>query len=972
LIKQYRPCLAGAATKPFTELTSFHTITRLLLVPVLALLAGCAQPTKAPVYRIGFSQCSTSGPWRQAMQAGMERELNFHPEVQFRITDAHDNSQVQQEQIRELVRGGLDLLIVSPYEAGPVTPAVEEAYKQGVPVVLLDRRTSSPNYSAYVGGNNVEVGQTAARYAARLLQQRGNVVEILGTPGSSATAERHQGFMRGLTAYPNLHLIGQVTGDWKEKTLKPALTTLLQARPEVSLVFAHNDAMGRGAREVCQQLGISGRVRVIGVDGLSGKGEGIDLVRRNVLDASVLYSPGGEEAIRTALKILNRQPYTRESTLGTLVIDSTNVLTMQQQTEKMVSQQHDIERQQGLLQRLRATYASQQTILYGLLATLLGAVVLGGLAWNSARTNRRINYQLALQNAENDKINRQLVAQNQENDKINRQLVAQNEEISSQRNQLEKLAEQSRADTEAKLRFFTNFSHELRTPLTLIMGPVEELLTSSPDLTAAQSQDLKLVRRNTQRLLQLVNQLLDFRKIEVGKMAVRATEGNLVAFVREIVDAFEKPAQLRGIQLRFVASEPVLTAWFDGNILDKVFFNLLSNALKFTPDHGQITISLQPADHGRNLRVSIADTGQGISDQDRAHIFEWFYQGDQGAVAKGSGMGLALAQGLARLHQGQLTFSSQLGHGTTFVVTLPREVSEELRSTELALTPSFMVDEPDPIAVGFELDTLDTTAVSSDTSSDTLVLVIEDNAEVNDFLARKFRSDFRVETATNGHTGFRMATDLIPDLIICDVMMPGLSGLEVVAQLREDWRTSHIPVVLLTARNAPEQQVAGVQAGADLYLTKPFNPTFLLESVRTLLANRAKQREHFRRELAVDAATVATTNPDQKFLADLTAIIEANLTKTDLNVEDIARSLGISRMQLYRKVKAVLGTGVTDFIQSLRLTKAREMLLDDSLTIADVAYELGFSSPSYFSTSFKARYQISPSEFRALHITPHH
>ncbi|AII50717.1 substrate-binding domain-containing protein [Hymenobacter sp. APR13] len=936
----------------------FRELQLLLCLLTGALLAGCAEPAKTPAYRIGFSQCSTSGPWREAMLNGINRELSFHPEVQLRTTDAHDNSDLQQQQIRTLVQGGLDLLIVSPYEAGPVTPAVEEAYAQGIPVLLLDRRTASQRYTAYVGGDNLEVGQTAARYGARLLgRPQGEVVEIVGTPGSSATSERHQGFAEGLKAFPGLRVVAQVTGNWQEKTLKPALVEALRAHPNVALIFAHNDAMGRGAYEVCQQLGLTGKVRIIGVDGLVGKGEGIDLVQRGILDASILYSPGGEDAMRTALKILNKQPYDKENTLGTIVIDSTNVLTLQQQTDKMTSQQHDIERQQGLLQRLRATYASQQTILYGLLATLLGALVLGALAWHSARKNRQINRQLALRNAENDK--------------INQQLQQQNEEIRLQRNQLEALAEQSRADTEAKLRFFTNFSHELRTPLTLILGPVEELLTSTPDLTAAQHQDLALVRRNTQRLLQLVNQLLDFRKIEVGKMAVRATYGNLVAFVREIVDAFEKPARLRGVQLRFLAAEPELLAWFDGNILDKVFFNLLSNALKFTPEQGRITISLQASPNGQGLRVSIADTGRGISDQDQAHIFEWFYQGDQGAVAKGSGMGLALAQGLVRLHQGQLTFSSQPGQGSTFVVALPRELPEALRSTSEAPTASFLLDEPEAIAATFSPELEATTAAPADGGSETLVLVIEDNAEVNDFLARRLRTDFRVQSATDGHTGFRMATDLIPDLIVCDVMMPGLSGLEVVTQLRADWRTSHIPVVLLTARSAPEQQVEGVQAGADLYLTKPFNPTFLLESVRTLLANRARQREHFRRELSVDTATVAT-NPDQKFLADLTAIVEAHLTRTDLSVEDIARSLGISRMQLYRKVKAVLGTGVTDFIQNLRLTKARELLLDDALSIADVAYELGFSSPSYFSTSFKGRYQISPSEFRALHITPHH
>jgi DNA-binding response OmpR family regulator len=279
------------------------------------------------------------------------------------------------------------------------------------------------------------------------------------------------------------------------------------------------------------------------------------------------------------------------------------------------------------------------------------------------------------------------------------------------------------------------------------------------------------------------------------------------------------------------------------------------------------------------------------------------------------------------------------------------------------------LDEPEPEPLAAEL--LPAPEPAAAATSETLVLVIEDNQEVNDFLVRKLGTTYRVQSATDGHSGFTLATDLIPDLVVCDVMMPGLSGLEVVAQLRADWRTSHIPVVMLTARGAAEQQVEGVQAGADLYLTKPFNPNFLLESVRTLLANRARQREHFRRELSVDT-TGATTQADQKFMADLTAIVEANITKTDLSVEDVARSLGVSRMQLYRKVKAVLNTGVTDFIQGLRLTKARELLLDDALSIAEIAYELGFSSPSYFTASFRTRYQLTPSKFRALHASSAH
>ncbi|WP_277234997.1 substrate-binding domain-containing protein [Hymenobacter sp. YC55] len=900
-------------------------------------LTGCGPSTPAPTYRIGFSQCTNGDAWRHAMLAGMKKELSFYPEVSFQIKDAKYNSALQEQQIKEFLQEGIDLLIVSANETEPVTPIVEEVYNRGIPVVILDRRTTSKLYTSYVGGNNVEVGRTAGNYIASLLGQKGQVLEVLGAPGTSPAVDRHRGFAQALASYPQLQLVAQVNSNWERPSVLERLPAVLRQHPEVDLIFAHNDRVALGAYQVCKQLGLDRHIKIVGVDGLPGMHGGIQLVQDGIINATLLYPPGGEEAIRTAMKILRKEPYEKENSLSTMVIDSTNVLTMRLQTEKLASQQQDIQRQQQLLRQQRDTYASQQIVLYVLAAALLGAAVLGLIAFRAFRANRRINQQLG----------------------------QQNEEIRSQRNQIQEFAERARVETEAKLRFFTNFSHELRTPLTLILGPVEEMLTSS-DLPAPHRQDVGLIRRNAQRLLQLVNQLMDFRKIDVGKMPVRATEGNLVAFVREIMDVFEKPARQRGIIMRFLPAEPVIALWFDVNILDKVFFNLLSNALKFTPDRGQITVSLQAVPAEGSVRVSVEDTGRGISEQDRAHIFEWFYQGQQSA-ARGSGMGLALALGLTRLHQGQLTFTSQPGQGSTFVVTLPLDLPASLKQHDAAALalPAFALEEgisPAP-AYGEQ-----TPVVYG--SNEALVLVIEDNPEVNAFLTQKLQPHFQVSTAFDGATGLRLAAEAIPDLIVCDVMLPEISGLEVVAQLKGDWRTSHIPVVLLTARNAPEQQVEGVQAGADLYLTKPFNPTFLLESLRTLLANRDKMREHFRRELSVDTVTVAPQRVDQKFLADLTAIVEANLTRSDLSVEDIARSLGISRVQLYRKVKAVLGTGVTDFIQGIRLTKARQLLLDDELTIAEVAYQLGFSSPSYFSTSFKARYQVSPSEFRALHTTP--
>ena len=905
---------------------------RWLAAGLLIILQACAPAAHEPVYRIGFSQCTTNDAWRRAMLAGMEKELSFHPNVRFQMLDAHNDSDLQRRQVQELIRQKVDVLLISPNQSGPLTALAEAAYNQGIPVVILDRRTTSRLYTAYVGGNNQEVGRTAGRYAAQLLRGRGRVLEITGAPGSSPATERAQGFREALAAHPGLRLVAQVEGSWQPASVRQRLPAALRAHPDVDVIFAHNDPMGRAAYQVVRQLGLAPRVRIIGVDGLSGPGSGLQLVEDGVLAATLLYPTGGEEAIRTALRILRHEPYVKDNVLGTMIIDSTNVGTMRPQTEQLDQQRQDIQRQQLQLQADLRRFASQKTILFLLLASLLVAVLLGAWAWRSSRLNRRIRQVLEGQNAE----------------------------ISAQRNQIEQLAEEARRSSEAKLRFFTNFSHELRTPLTLILGPVEDLLSNAGDLAPAQRQDLQLVRRNTQRLLKLVNQLLDFRKIDVGKMAVRATQGNLVAFVRELMDLFEKSAHRRGITFRFLPAEPVISLWFDGDILDKVFYNLLSNAFKYTPDGGQITVSLQRGPAHTAL-VRVEDNGRGIAEADQPHILGWFYQGSQPS-ANGTGLGLALADGLTRLHEGTLSFRSQVGHGSTFEVTLPLDKPATFLQAELASARAALAPGPD-----FDDEPADLEPTAAPARTATTVLVIEDHEEVRQFLVQKLQPHFQVSTAADGATGLRLAGELIPDLIVCDVNLPELSGLEVAAALKGDWRTSHIPLVLLTARDAPEQQLEGVQAGADLYLTKPFNPAFLVESLRTLLRNREQQREHFRRELSVDTATVAPRRVDQKFLADLTAIIEANLDRPGLSVDDVARSLGVSQMQLYRKVKALLGTGVTDYIQNLRLTKARHLLLQEGSAVAQVAYQTGFSSPSYFATLFKGKYQVSPSEFKALH-----
>ncbi|WP_255157778.1 substrate-binding domain-containing protein [Siphonobacter sp. BAB-5385] len=902
-------------------------IQKFLLWGLLFVVMGCSSHEKKEKITIGFAQCTNGDEWRKAMVAGMEKELGFHPEVKLLMKDAHDNSQLQVQQIRELVAAHVDLLIISPNEAQPITPVVEEVFNQGIPVIIVDRRTTSKLYTAYVGGDNHQIGHTAGLYVGELLQKKGRVLEVTGTPSASAASDRHQAFAATLKNYPNIQLVTSLNGDWEQPFVIQRLPDVLKTHPDLDLIFAQNDRMALGVYQVCKAMGLEKRIKIVGVDGLSGPSGGLQFVEDGIFKATLLYPTGGEEAIRTAIRILDKEPYVKENILGTMVIDSTNVHILKQQTEKIVDQRQDIQQQQFRIEQQNRLYSSQQTVLYILGVSLLTAVVFGGIAYTSLRSNRRIT----------------------------QQLKGQNEEISNQKNTIADLAEQARQSTEAKLGFFTSFSHELRTPLTLILSPVQELLTASLP-GSSQRKDLEVIQRNAHWLLKLVDQLLDFRKIEVGKMPIQVVETNLVEFTGNLVQAFEKTARQRGIDLRFLPSEPVMKAWFDGNLLDKVIVNVLSNAFKFTPDQGKITVILQPDDAKESIRLTIEDNGYGMTEEQQKHVFEWFYQGTTAGTG-GSGIGLALARELIQLHNGTITVRSRPNQGSSFEICLP---STKPILGEVSLLPKSPPNQHDWLTeVPSEADT----RVNAEAAT---VLVIEDNTELRAFLTRKLKPYYQIMEAADGTAGLRLAFDTLPDVIISDVMLPGTLGTQLVEALKQDWRTSHIPVILLTARTAQEHQVEGVQSGADLYLTKPFDPAFLLESLKTLLKNRQLVREHFRRELAIDTSVPISQANDRKFIQELTALVEKNMTRSDLSVEELAREMGLSRVQLYRKVKALLDCGVTDFIQSLRLTQARELLATQSISIAEVAYQVGFSSPTYFSTAFKGKYNISPSDFKNL------
>lgn len=900
-----------------------------ILISLLSLF-HCTTP-EPPTFRIGLSQCTGGDSWRRAMQADMERELSFHPNLTLLKADARNNSQLQIRQIRQFIDQHVDLLIVSPNEAEPVTPIVEEAYRRGIPVIMVDRRTTSSLYTAFVGADNREVGRMAGQYVADFLGGRGQIIEILGMRGASPARDRNRGFRQGLSRTPGVRVVAEVSGDWEAEYVRERLPAVLKAHPDVTLIFAHNDRMALGAYEVCKQLGRQQRIKIVGVDGLAGPNGGMQWVEDELLQATILYPTGGEEAIRTAVKILNKERFDKENTLETTVISPTNVHILRTQSDKLLAQQTDIRRQQAKIVEQIKLYRSQTIALYCLTLLLVGVLTLGCFLYISLRENRHIN----------------------------RQLERQNGEISSQRNQILAMAEQVRESAEAKLRFFTNLSHELRTPLTLILGPVEELLQPAAKLLPAQRNDLSLVRQNARRLLQTVNQLIDFRRTEGGKMPFQATEGNLIQFIRQIMAEFEPMARRRAMQFRLLPAEPVMTVDFDPNLLDKVFYNLLSNAFKYTPDRGRITVSVQPVPATQTVRIRVEDTGEGLSPDDQPHVFEWFYQADNGRKGTGSGIGLALAQELVGMHGGTIGLTSQRGVGSCFEVNLPRHQTAGLEPPLPALAPPVWQPDPDDWRT-------DEAEAGQPAPSDSLatVLLIEDHADLRTFVGRKLRPHYQVIEADTGEAGRRLALDTVPDLIVCDLMLPDQSGTDVVQQLRGDWRTAHIPIIMLTALQAPEHQLSSVRAGADLYLTKPFQPDLLLEHIRALLRNRQHWRDHAQHELSVAPTAPAAQKGNRRFAQELAAVVEAHYHRSDLSVEEVAGRLNLSRVQLYRKVKTQLGCGVTDYIQGVRLTKARYLLLHEDVTVSEVAYRVGFTAPTYFATAFKARYRVSPSEFK--------
>lgn len=905
----------------------------LLLLIIVFSAITCTPDKQVRKYRIGFSQCCDD-PWRYNMEQEMKRELAFYPELDFKLRVANNNSNTQIAQIRQLVQTGIDILIVSPNEAEPLTAVVNEVYKAGIPVILIDRKTNSEQYTSYIGADNIEIGETAATYIANEFKGKGQILEIQLSMTITPATERSLGFKSVIDQFPDMKIVSRIQDTAVLKTLEQDFLKAIRLNPDINIVFAHTDYLAECAYKWAEVAGFSKKLFFVGIDGIPGIGKGIQAVEDGTLNASLLYPTGGGEAIRLSLAILNNLPYERKNLLQTIVINQGNARILHLQMKKVESLQKNIEGQQKAVNDLNHIYRNQQTYILILVFSLLLAIVLGGILYKSLKSKEIINKNLEVRNTE---------------------VLVQKEKILQMSDELQ-LA------TKAKVDFFTNISHEFRTPLTLILGYLEGLISTSNLNTKDARIDLGMVRKNALRLLRLINQLMDFRKIENGKMAVRASENDLVVFTKDIVKAFQKMAEKRNIALGFSSYEKNILVWFDANMLDKVLFNLLSNAFKFTPDGGKITVSILLDRISDKVILKVEDTGKGMSKENVERAFEQFYQDLNNNKARGSGLGLSLSKELVNLHNGEIELWSEPNKGTRFEIHLPLGKTHFKSEQLIAEKPDYFSYEE---LLFFEDDNNQPGKVTDNVSSkDQTLLLIEDNHEVRSFLKKHFEKLYVIYEAENGNQGLDLAFELIPDLIIADILMPGKDGLTLVKIFKSDLRTSHIPVILLTAQNSMDQKIEGIQAGADAYVSKPFNLVFLSEIIKNLIESREYLRKQYSGVLKIGKLPNELNNIDQLFLRKFNAFVEDNFAEQSLTVERLSEEFALSRVHLYRKVKALLGESVNDYIQHFRLKKACQLLIENQLTVSEIAYKVGYSSPGYFATAFKNRYACSPTEYK--------
>lgn len=899
----------------------------MVLISILTVgLCGC---DKKHTYKIGVSQCS-SDDWREKMNGEIMREAMLHDDIVVEIRSADDSNEKQIADLKYFTDNDFDVIIAAPNEASALTPVIADIHKKGIPVIVFDRNIKGDTYTQRIGVDNIGIGEAAAQYATNLVDGQVKALEIYGLPGSTPADDRHKGFAEEINKKGGV-LLGSAVANWKKENSIPVTDSLLKAYPEANLIFAHNDRMAIGASEAAKAAGRDD-IKIIGID--AAPEIGIQAVADNEIDATFLYPTEGHRIIREAIKIVKDEPFEKEISFPlSSAVDSTNADILLLQNETLLEDTNKVKLLKSQLDDYWAKHTAQTFLFYAIIAILILLFILLFVTLRSFWEQRR---------------HREL-------------LIAKNHQLEEERDKQKELNQKLEEATQSKLMFFTNVSHDLRTPLTLIAEPVSRLSGAS-NLDNSQKVLMKIADKNVRILHRLINQILDFRKYENGKLGLNLSEVDFDEAIKGWAESFEETARKKSIKLAlkpFNNNQKPLKLAIDVEKIERVFFNLLSNALKYSSANDSVTISYGM--EGEELVFRVTDTGRGISAEDIKNIFDRFYTVDR-VHPNGSGIGLSVAKAFVELHGGSVGVESEMGEGSEFTVRLPlRHVDESSKQ------PEKKIESKD-----IESELQDISGEISFADNKPLLLIIDDNSDIRQLVSELMTSEYNIVTASDGTSGIRKAMKYVPDLIICDVMMPGMDGLECCRRLKEETSTSHIPVLMLTACSRDEERVLGYESGADGYLSKPFSTEVLRSRASSLVANRRRIKEVWnvpeitRNQDIHEGRNVrpGEKDIDSEFYERFLTLFESKMGIPDISVESLASDMGLERTQFYRKIKSLTNYSPVELMRNLRLRKARVLISTTDKTISEIGYEVGFSTPAYFTKCYREMFGETPSETR--------
>ena len=859
----------------------------------------------------------------------MRREISFlrDYDIEFIVKDAGDNNEKQIADINELVAQGIDLLIVSPNEADPLTPTVDKVYESGIPVIVVDRKINSTKYSAYIGADNFTIGKEAGYFAEELLKGKGRVLEITGLSGSTPARERSMGFHEIIDGFDGISTVKTIEGAWLESKTLALTDSLFRVFDDFDLIFAHNDFMAYAASKSARKYNI--KPFVIGVDGMNTPTGGVGMVMNGLLDGTVYYPSGGGKAIQVALQILTGNAYEKNIDLSTYRIDHTNARTMWLQGQQLQDQQSKLDRQSKLLNEMSEILNKRRSLLLLTYSTIILLILTVSIILASWKHKNKMNKIL---------------------DAKNRTIIEQNQIITKQRDDSLNLLIVAEEARENKMRLFTDLSHELRTVVTLIINPIQDILNQVHDESV--KNKILVLKRSADRLTRLTEGILNFRSIENNKYHLNFFSGNIAKFVNNIIDTFREQADKKEIRLISEMDKEVF-AEFDIGVIEKVMYNLLSNAIKYTRRSGVISIELIPEDS--KIQIKVKDNGIGIPKNSLPFIFNRFYKVNKPESYSENetiGIGLALSKELIQLHGGEISVESTENMGSCFTIKIPRFHNiKDLKNTKF-------LNNKD---IDFDL--------SAGVDKSKTILVVEDNPDLlmvmNDMLSKYYN----VITANNGKEGLELAIKKHPSLILSDILMPVMDGMKMCIEIKEHPVTCYIPVILLTAIDSEDNMIKGFEIGADAYITKPFNEYILLSNIKSLIDSREKMKlifcpSPFFRNLL---QTEDSTNGD--FVKDCIKNIYENLENEEYTLENLSENMNMSRSSLYRKIREVTGLRPVDFLKKSRLNYAARLVLsNENWNINEISWKSGFSDAKYFSKCFIKEFGIPPSRFSGEYL----